>query len=242
MSDNASRQATSVEPRWSRLALTAGVPAALVGMGYLVGRYLDGRGVAGALDWGVMLPVVFIYAAVAGPLGGLGIGGGVLLATSLRTGRPSLARMVPLVMLGTMLGASVVGVAGALLFDAADGPRVDPSHALTGAALAVAVFFIVFAPLVSKAHHVPRLERRAAALFALIMVAVSLGALRWFFVDLLGLRSMSYVVSNLGMSTLDEAMVVSLAIGALLGIPIGVATWLYATFEDMLARRTPTST
>ncbi|MBL4686479.1 MAG: hypothetical protein JKY37_17925 [Nannocystaceae bacterium] len=105
---------------------------------------------------------------------------------------------------------------------------------MTGAALAVALFFAMFSPAVSPRRGVPWLERVATATLALLVVGGLVGGLGWLFLKL-GLWSTrssgpaDYILR--GMDTMQALALESLAVGAVLGALAGLATWLQSVFQ-----------
>ena len=222
---------------WVGRAAGAGVFAGLVGMGYGTTIYLQQPG-AMRVHWDLMFPLAIAFGLLAGLLGGLGLGGGMVLSAGRSPRRASFGRIMTGAVLGTTLGAFIPGVVGIVGFGSVRAPYAGTANIASGILLASTIFVAVFGPALSRGRGFSLLARVLASAAASIASAVTVGGLGWLLVDQFNLvPDLPWLQQQaLSMGLVELAAISSVLVGAIVGVFVGFATWLYLSLELLLSR------
>jgi hypothetical protein len=221
---------------WILRAVTAGLAAALVGTAIGAIHYCSLPG-ATKLNWAVMPWVLLGFAGLSGMLGGLGIGGGMILATRCERGIPISARKL-------VLGSSLGGAIGCLLpaslaiagFGSLDAPYAGTANIVLSLVVGSAVFVAVWAPAFADrptGRTDQLLRRLGLAASSAIIACGAVGIAGWSLAATLGVipsfDALARLVDDYGIVSfsLAAAVLVGLSTGAIMGF----GTWLSMRLE-----------
>jgi|GEM_PF-2102308 len=224
---------------WAVQAWIAAGVAAAVGVGVGWGNYFRLPG-AMRIDWATIGPLVAAFGGLSALALGLGLGGGMVLASRRRgaqTGAFALAG-------GAAGGALVFGTIPATLgiggFAHLSAPYGGTANILGSSLLACIVFVALFAPSLHPARSVSLLARLGLATVASVITAGTLGGLAWLLVGELGLvptfPELAAVAERTGLWMFSAQVAAGLCTA--LGAVVGLATWVYLSL--VLAVRRPT--
>jgi hypothetical protein len=214
----------------------AAAVAAAIGVGVGWGNYFTLPG-AMRIDWALMGPIVVAFGGLCALLFGLGVGGGMVLAS--RRDGPSVgaARLAIGASLGAVLFGSLPAALGIGGFAHLSAPYAGTANILGSSLLASAVFVALFAPALHREHAIGLLRRFGLAAVASCITAGTIGGLFWLLVNELGLvpsfPRLAMAAEQMGLWTFSTAVAVGLT--AALGTFVGLATWIYLSL--MLAVR-----
>jgi hypothetical protein len=218
-------------------AIVAGLLAALLGVGVGTTLYLAHPG-AMVLDWGVMKWIVLAYAGFTGLLGGLGIGGGMILAREREGGPVRAWRLLSGATLGGLVGCmapAVVGIAG---FGSIDAPYLGTANILFSIWIGCTAFVTLWAPRLSTAGRMRTGTRIGLAALASIITFASLGMLGWTLVTSLALvpsfTELQALAWRIGL--VNFSAVAGTLAGTVVGASMGLATWVYLALETAFRR------
>lgn len=219
-------------------AWLAGAMAAAVGCGVGWGNYFRLPG-AMRIDWEAVGPMVFVFGVLCALMMGLGLGGGLHLASRKHGPRTSAVRLA----VGAGLGGMILGTLPATLgiggFAHLNAPYGGTANILGSSLLANAVFVAVFAPMLHADHEVGFLRRLGLAALASCITAATLGGLVWVLVNELGVvpsfPELADTAEQMGLWMFSAGIGAGLT--AALGVFVGLATWIYLSL--VLAVRRP---
>ena len=213
---------------WVVRGLLAGAVAAVVGVGVGWGNYFTYPG-AMRIDWALIGPLVVAFAGLMALMLGLGLGGGLVVATREQGPRTGAAPLVGWSMLGATLGGTVPAALGIGGFAHLDAPYGGTANILGSSLLACAVFVAAFAPSLHRDLRLGILQRLGLATAASCITAVTLGGLAWLLVQNLGLEpsfpELAAWAQDLGLWRFSA--LAGAAMSAVLGAVVGVAAWIY---------------
>lgn len=222
---------------WVVRSLTAGLVAAAAGVGVGWGNYVAIDG-SMKLDWSVMGPIVIAYGGLCALLAGLGLGGGMVLATRRRADSVSITRLVLGAIAGAILGCSIPATLGIAGFAQLDAPYAGTANILGSTLLAATLYIALFAPALMPTKQLKLLPRLGLSAVAAVLTAATLGTLAWTFVGELDLvpsfPELVETAENMGLWTFSA--VVSAGMSTVIGLFVGLATWLYVTLAVLLDR------
>ncbi len=222
---------------WAVRAWFAASVAAVVGVGVGWGNYFALPG-AMKVDWGLIGPLVFAFGGLCALMLGLGLGGGMVLA-SRRTGvQTSALRLTAGSVFGTLLAGTLPATLGIGGFAQLHAPYAGSANILGSCLLASAVFVALFAPLLHQERSVGLLPRLGLASAASCVTAATLGGLAWIFVRELGLEpsfdEIATLADDVGLWRLS--VLTGAALCVFLGLFVGLATWVYLSLVPAVRR------
>lgn len=223
---------------WAVRSWFAASVAAVVGVSVGWSNYFALPG-AMRIDWATIGPLVVAFGGFCALMLGLGLGGGMVLASRSNGARTSALRLT----LGSVAGGLLFGTLPATLgiggFAQLNAPYGGTANILGSCLLASAIFVALFAPLLHQERSLGLLARLGLASLAACVSAASLGGLAWIFVRELALEpsfeEIATVAESMGLWSFSAYVGAGLA--ALLGLFVGLATWVYLSL--VLAVRRP---
>lgn len=223
---------------WAVRAWVAASVAAAVGVGVGWGNYFALPG-AMQIDWTTIGPLVLAFGGLCALMLGLGLGGGMVLASRRDGAQTSALRLTLGSMVGGLLGGTIPATLGIGGFAQLHAPYGGTANILGSCLLAGAVFVALFAPLLHREHRVGLLARLGLASVASCITAATLGGLTWIFVRELALEpsfeEIARLAEDVGLWWFSAYAGAGLAV--LLGLFVGLATWVYLSL--VLAVRRP---
>ncbi len=224
---------------WVVRSLLAGLLAAGVAVSIGWGNYFGLRG-AMTIDWTLMFPIVLAYGGFTGVLAGLGLGGGMTIATRRAGPRVGLVRLMSGAVLGAVLGCWGPALVGIVGFGSLHAPYAGTGNILFCILVAATVFLAAFAPSLLPDQKLGLLGRLGVSAVAAGIASATLGTLGWLFVTQLDLLpsfpEMAWRVEQVGLVRFGVGAATVLGVGV--GVFIGLATWLYLTLAIVVDRRT----
>ena len=222
---------------WVLRAVGAGLAAALLGVGIGTSQYLALPGTE-ILDWSSMPWVILSYAGLCGVLGGLGIGGGMVLALG-SGGRPSALRSIGGAALGGLVGCMAPTVVGIIGFGSIPAPYLGTANIVFCILVASSAFVSLWAPRFVDRPRVALVPRIGLATLASTITLGALGLVGWSLAAALGLiptfEQIQFVAWQLGLVNLG--VLLGLATSTAVGATMGLATWVFVSLERRLERR-----
>ncbi len=225
---------------WAVRAWFAASVAAAVGVGVGWGNYFALPG-AMNIDWASVGPLVVAFGGLCALMLGLGLGGGMVLASRSQGAQTGALRLT----LGAMIGGALAGTLPATLgiggFAQLHAPYGGTANILGSCLLASAIFVALFAPLLHREHSLGLLLRFGLASAASCITAATLGGLAWIFVRELALEpsfeEIAMLAEDVGLWSFATYAGAGLAL--LMGLFVGLATWVYLSL--VLAVRRPSA-
>lgn len=216
----------------------AATVASAVGVGVGWGNYFSLPG-SMKIDWATIGPLVLAFGGLCALMLGLGLGGGMAIASRKHGARTSAVRLTAGSMLGALLAGTLPATLGIGGFAQLNAPYGGTANILGSCLLASAVFVALFAPMLHRERSVGMLARLGLATLASCVTAATLGGLAWIFVRELALEpsfpEIARFAEEVGLWTFSAYAGAGLAL--LLGLCVGLATWVYLSL--VLAVRRP---
>ena len=207
-----------------------------VGVGW--GNYFRLPG-AMRIDWATIGPLVVAFGGLCALMLGLGLGGGMVVASRNHGVKTSALRLSLGAMGGGLLAGTIPATLGIGGFAQLHAPYGGTANILGSCLLASATFVALFAPLLHRERRVGLLGRLGLASIASCVTAVTLGGLAWIFVRELALEPSFAEIATLAedIGLWSFSLYVGAALSVLLGLFVGLATWVYLSL--VLAVRRP---
>ncbi|MBV1860951.1 MAG: hypothetical protein KUG77_21220 [Nannocystaceae bacterium] len=223
---------------WAVRAWFAASVATVVGVGVGWSNYFSLPG-AMNIDWASIGPLVLAFGGLCALMLGLGLGGGMVLASRRDGAQTSAHRLCVGAMTGGLFAGTIPATLGIGGFAQLHAPYGGTANILGSCLLASAVFVALFAPLLHRERSVGLLGRLGLASVASCVTAATLGGLAWIFVRELALEpsfeEIAMLAQNVGLWSFSAYVGAGLAVS--LGLFVGLATWVYLSL--VLAVRRP---